>query len=258
MKYIGIRGHRGSGKKTIAYLLANTIEYLLQKKSLDEYKNTFKDWCKKIIENEHILKTAENEHVIIEGFGDGPKILLYMLTGISVEQMQDDYSKDHIVFNLRTFKQGNLGDEVCEDDLISAKEYFNQLQFGEEPKVINKDIWMTLRELILYFGIYVMQNTFGLNVWVKSLIANSSYYNCLYQDDVNGYKIYPDIKARTEITYIKDHGGIIIKVSHPGHIKRGGMDLLKGDSRYDYEVINQDNLEDTADQIFDIAKKIIG
>ena len=36
MNYIGIRGHRGAGKKTIAYLLGETINYILLKKKGDK------------------------------------------------------------------------------------------------------------------------------------------------------------------------------------------------------------------------------
>jgi hypothetical protein len=126
-----------------------------------------------------------------------------------------------------------------------------------DPEPLTDDVYMTLREFILYFGIYVMQNAFGRNVWVKSLIANNKYYNGLFQDDCNRYKIFPDIKASSEITYIKDKGGVIVKVSRPGHKKVGGMDLLRGDSRYDYEVVIDGELESLSSQILKIANEII-
>ena len=256
MKYIGIRGHRGSGKQTIAYLLANTLEYLIQKKDLAMFKEKFSEWCQYIIDDFEIARNIDCEHVIIEGFGDTPKILVYMLTGIPVSYMCSDFYKDNLVINLKTFEHKGV-DENFHAELITAKEYFEKLQFTTEPKSIMGDVWMTLREFIQYFGIYIMQNAMGLNVWVKSMIANKSYYDCLYQDDFKGYKIYYDVKARTEINYIKDLGGVIVKVSRPGHKKSGGMDLLRGDNRYDYEITNCENLINTADQILDIAKKII-
>lgn len=256
MKFIGIRGHRGSGKLTIAYLLANTLEFLIQGKKLDEYKENFSAWCQYVIEDKEIALNTNCDHVILEGFGDNPKMLIYMLTGIPMSYMGSDFYKDNIIINLKTFQHRNV-DESFHPDLTTAKEYFESISLTSEPKPLTKDVYMTLREFIQYFGVYVMQNAFGLNVWVKSMIANQSYYDCLYQDDFNGYKIFFDVKARTEITYVKDKGGVIVKVSRPGHEKAGGMDLLKGDSRYDYEITNTEHLEDIADQILSIAKKII-
>ena len=79
----------------------------------------------------------------------------------------------------------------------------------------------------------------------------------MFQDDCKRFKIFPDIKASSEITYIKDKGGVIIKVSRPGHKKAGGMDLLRGDSRYDYEVVIDGKLEDLSPQILKVAIDII-
>ena len=256
MKYIGVRGHRGSGKQTIAYLLANTLEYLIQKKDLTVFKEKFSEWCQYIIDDSEIIQNTDCDHVIMEGFGDNPKILVYMLTGIPLDYMRNDFYKDNITINLKTFEHKSI-DENFSPNLVTAKEYFEKLQFTTEPKPIAEDVWMTLREFIQYFGIYIMQNALGLNVWVKSMISNQNYYDCLYQDDFKGYKIYYDVKARTEINYIKDRGGVIVKVSRPGHKKTGGMDLLRGDNRYDYEITNCENLTDAADQILDVAKKII-
>lgn len=254
MKYIGIRGHRGSGKATMAYLLANTIEYLSSKRDMDEYKDNFDAWCTYVIDDEEIIYNTNCDHVIIESFGDGPKTFIYMLTGIPMCYLNSDFYKDNIVINLKTFEHKEINDDI---QLITAKDYFKNFKLSQEPEVISGDVWMTLREFIQYFGIYIMQNAFGLNVWIKSLNANSEYYNCLYPDDFNGYKIYCDVKAKSEVTYIKEHDGVIIKVNRPNHKKLGGMALLAGDNRYDYEITNPDNLQDAADQVLDIAKKIM-
>lgn len=258
MKYIGIRGHRGAGKSTIAYLLANTLEYLTNDHSYDDYEKYFNIWCDDIIADEGVTQRLNCQHVIIEGFGDTPKMLLFMLTGIPMHEMNSDYYKDHIIINLKDFSKKVIDDpiEYNEYDLITADEYFKHVILTEDPQPIKNNVWMTLRELILYFGIYVMQNAFGLNVWIKSLQANKEYFNGLFHDDQSGYKIFCDIKARSEISYIKEHDGIIIKVSRPDHKKNGGMNLLKGDSRYDYEITNCDNLKSIANQIWEIAKKI--
>lgn len=260
MKYIGIRGHRGAGKSTTAFLLANTIEFLLKKTPEDTYKESFEDWCQTIKEYPDIVYDVNCKHVIIEGFGDTPKMLLSMLTGIDLNDMNKSYNKDHILINLRNFSN-ILVDDIKEYNIKTAAEVYeirNNSQNPESPLPITEDTWITLREMILYFGIYVMQNFFGLNVWVKSLVANNRYFSCLFPDDCDDsqYKIFMDIKARSEVSYIKDHKGIIIKVSRPTNKKQGGMNLLVGNSVYDYE-INIDRLEDSWEQFIKISKQII-
>ena len=48
MNYIGIRGHRGAGKQTIAYLLGETIDYILSKKKTAEKKKEYIESIKMI------------------------------------------------------------------------------------------------------------------------------------------------------------------------------------------------------------------
>lgn len=258
MKYIGIRGHRGAGKNTIAYLLANTLNWISERSHAEDFHELFVRWCAEIKEDETRLDSLSLAWVIVEGFGDGPKMFVNMLTGIDFADMNNDWAKDHTVINIKDFTVNQFEDPQAElgSDLVTAKEYFEKLTFLSDPEPIQQNVYMTLRELILYFGIYVMQNAFGRNVWVKSLVANQKFFDGLYGDDVKGYKIYADIKARLEISYIYDRGGVIVKVSRPSHKKTGGMDLLKGDSRHDYAIEITGELEDLERTIYDIAKSI--
>ena len=260
MKYIGIRGHRGAGKNTVAYLLANTLDWIT--KSQDDngldFHDAFIQWCREIKEDETRIDNLALDWVIVEGFGDGPKVFVSMLTGIQFSDMNNDWAKDHIVINIKDFTNGTFDDPKAEfgDRLVTAQEYFEQFTCSADPEPVQQDVYMTLRELILYFGIYIMQNAFGRNVWVKAMIANQRFFDGLYGDDEKGYKIYSDIKARSEISYIYDRGGVIVKVSRPDHKKPGGMDLLRGDSRYDYTVDITGELEDLEQTIYNIAKNI--
>ena len=69
MKYIGIRGHRGAGKKSVTYLLGNTIEYLIMKeKNQNNIKTSFDDayntWVQHIMDDESIysLESSPASH----------------------------------------------------------------------------------------------------------------------------------------------------------------------------------------------------
>ena len=111
-KYIGIRGHRGSGKNTISFLLANTIQFLINNKiddlTLIEDNKLFnvlwRIWCDKIIENEQgALDEMNTNNVYLDSFGYNPKFLIELLTDIPHEYFNSDYYKDHVIINIYDF-----------------------------------------------------------------------------------------------------------------------------------------------------------
>lgn len=265
MNYIGIRGHRGAGKTTIAYLLGCTLDYMKSRSFNDDpilYKQKFIEWCEDIKSDPQCLNRVALTHVIFEEFGDTPKMVLSMITGIPLADMDNQYKKDHIIIDLRDFTTQMLDDEEIEnlsshDKIWTAVEYFDNIKYSKSPAAIREHTYMCLRELIVYFGVYVMQNALGLNVWIKSMQANHKFFTALFDDDQNNFKIFSDIKASSEITFLKEHNGIIINVSRPNNKKKGGMNLLVGDSRYDFSMTIDCELEDLWNEVYVLATQII-
>lgn len=261
MNYIGIRGHRGAGKQTVAYLLGNTLDYLLDKKKManeidsGEFNNFFIQKCNDIINNENIIDDTDLKKVYFDSFGDSPKTFCSLLLGCDPKLTYNDYYKDHIIINIKDFSY-KLYDYIPNNiKCLSAEELYKMFNNNTEPSVILKDTYTTLREFIMYFGREVMQRYFGLNVWIKTLKMNEERYSETYNDS-NYYKIYMDIKFPSEVTYIKDKKGIIIKVSRPKY-KKNGADRLAHDDRYDYDVVIGNNLYDLKQTILNIANEII-
>ena len=120
-----------------------------------------------------------------------------------------------------------------------------------------KNIYISLREFILYFGLDVMQRFFGRNVWVKSLRVNTEMLDKFY-DGKGMYKIYMDLKTPAEATYIKQQNGLIVNVVRPGHKKgQSGLERLGRDDRIDYSIEINGDLRETKIDIVNIAKDII-
>jgi hypothetical protein len=263
MNYIGIRGHRGAGKNTVAYLLGNTLEYLINNSNnyLKISKNQeicelFQTWCDEIVNDERIIHEISLDNIYFESFGDTLKILVQMILGCSQDILYSDYHKDHVVVNLRDFSYKTY-DEIPQDiKLWTAEELYKEMPKNCAPITITRNIFLSLREFILYFGKEVMQRYFGLDVWVKALKTTRELFD--NTNDLKSYKIYTDLKTPGEVTYIRKNGGLIIKVSRPDHKKQlKGIDRLSQDNRYDFEVVIGDNLYDIIDQIIDIADKIL-
>ena len=257
MKYVGIRGHRGAGKTTISYLLGNTINYLVKHPEEELSDDLYRIWCDDIIKDEKIIHECGLDYVYFESFSDILKLWVKLLLGCPTDYMYDDYYKDHMVINLKDFSY-KIYDEVPTTLVLHThSEMYELMPKDKFPTTITKNIYLSLREFIMYFGLEIMQRFFGANVWVKSLKSSSEFYNSLF-DDPNSYKLFIDVKTPAEVTYIKNNGGKIIKVSRPGYKKNSkGLDKLSQDNRFDYEIVVNGDLYNTKQIILEISKQLI-
>ena len=106
MNYIGIRGHRGSGKKTIAYLLGCAIEYTISPNlfPLDRDRSAiFKVWCDNVMNDEYITSHSNLKHIYFSAFKETPELLTELLFGFTGDVTFDDFHKDHTILNLKDF-----------------------------------------------------------------------------------------------------------------------------------------------------------
>ncbi len=259
-KLIGIRGHRGAGKDSVAYLIGCTLGFIdeserLEIKSQEDYIKHFNimynDAVKALVDNkEQAFGEFDWDRVYFDSFGDAPKVMIQQLLGCEPKYVWDEYWKDHAVVNLRTFHIEEV-DELPEDliDPSTMMSYCPSfLERSEDP------CKMSMRDFILYFGQSVMQKYFGQDVWVKSTAMNDKMNEEYFED---GIRIYTDIKAPTELTYLIDRHAVIINVERRGYKKRGGLDLLKDDTRWDYNVqIKGNDLMSIKDDILKIAENI--
>jgi hypothetical protein len=162
-----------------------------------------------------------------------------------------------MVINLKDFSY-KIYDEIPQNlKLYTHEELYSVMPKDRAPITITKNIYINLRNFIMYFGLEIMQRFFGANVWVKSLKSSSEFYNSIFNEE-NSIKIFIDIKTPGEVTYIKNNNGIVIKVSRPQHKKPSkGIDKLSQDNRFDYEIIVDKELYDTKENILNISKRIL-
>lgn len=254
MKYIGIRGHKGAGKTLISYVLGNTIEYIIQNNS-NPNRPTFNKWVDEIIDNENIINENALTHVYFDSFGDVVKTFVSLLIGCDMSKLQHDYCKDHILINMRTFKWEEY--ETIPDKLpmVTPDKLFRAFsKCGGNPAPL-PDVYMSLRDFIMYFGHNVMKGFLGIDVWIKSMQQNVIFENIF---DDKSYKIYRDVKMSSEITYIKNEKqGVIVKVVRPGVTEKSKVDNLTNDRRYDYLIRVKSDVHDIYDEVIGICNDII-
>lgn len=244
-KYIGIRGHRGAGKQTVAYLLGTCIDYYIQHKSFDGFDDVYKQAVDRVHQDENFLPEADFRRVQFVGFADNPKIMLAQLIGVPTEWMWNDWMKDSVFVDMKSFEIHRCKDKLemyhWKGRSVTAAELADK-----ENKDFDSKVWISLRELIIYFGKYTMQHMFGQNVWIKSLNANQGDMEKFYADNKTVYRIFVDCKFKSEITYIYNNNGTVIDLSRPECVKDNSeiSDELEGDDRFDLRIeLEPDNLE---------------
>lgn len=263
MKYIGITGHKGSGKKSIAVLLGNTIDLIetLKEEAIVEFDQQYKRWVDVIMDygNELPEELCNMKYVYIDSFGDVLRSIVQMLLGIEHSDMIDDYKKEHTIVNMKDFTT-MLVDDPSRYPLCTAKAVFTsrtELVDANDPMPFYNDTYLTLREFIYYVGRLVMQNYLGLNVWIKTLQANSSMFGNIFDND-NSYRIYYDTKTTSEVSYIKENGGILIRIDRPHNLKVSKIiENLKNCAKYDYNIKIDGDLMSIKQYIWEIASQIV-
>ena len=227
--YIGVRGHRGAGKPTVSFLLAGTIEWYIEKRSFDE---EFEEFYQSLIDDiknnpDDFICSRQFDYVYLESFSDTQRVMCSMLLGIDIDNFYSEYSKDHLKVHLSDLAVSEVEDT---DYLFTAESLLTQRHSGP----YENDLYMSLREFCSYYSLG-MQKLMGSEVWIHSL----------EKSETNGreygtpFKIFYDVKLPSEVSYIVERDGYIVKVLRPKH-KKGSTSLsskLDNDNRVDFEVL---------------------
>lgn len=247
MNYIGITGHRGSGKTSIGYLIGNTIDSIMRGYSKDEISDYFKEWCETIKKNNNAIYDCCLDYVYFDEFGEMPKSFVAQLLSIDMSVLDSDTLKDRMYVNMRDFKLYTYDKSF---KVLTAKE-LEEYTKANSPKKW-KDIYISLRHFMAYFSVNIMQKLFGADVWLKTRLTNDSKYG----EVENGYKIFSDVKLKDEINYIKDKGGVLIKTIRPSHKKsnKGITNIEDVDSNY--TVNTEGELIDLFEMVYNLSKEI--
>lgn len=240
MKYIGITGHRGSGKTSTAYLLGNILDCLKHGRSKEAIKMYYTDWCGKIKNNQNAIYDCALDYIYFDEFGEMPKSFVAQLLSIDMSVLDNDTMKDTMYVNLNDFKLYSREDHFCVVDS-------NWLLLNKSDECLGAPVYMPLREFVKCFSIDIMQNIFGSNVWLKVLKVNDSRWN----EPDSGWRVFSDVKTTDEIEYIKNKQGMLIRTKHPSNKKS-----KKGITNI--ENCNPDYIIDTSGELIDLFDSIYG
>lgn len=250
MQYIGILGHRGSGKTSVSYLLGCCLEYMKRGYTKEQLSAKYSTWCNNIKTSPNAIYDDCWDYVYFDSFGETPNSFVAQLLGIDMSILDNDTLKDSMYVNLKDF---TLHTNVDENSIVTSKEYLATVKL-DKPKCIrrvNTDSYMTIRDFVSMFSIDIMQRYYGTNVWIKSRIRSDAQYNydC-------GWRIFSDVKTGDEFLYISEKNGILIRVQRPSNKKKNkGITNIESEHA-DYEIVIETDITDLFEEIYKIAKDI--
>jgi hypothetical protein len=248
MKYIGITGHRGSGKNTTAYLLGNILERIRRGQSKESIEIVFPKWCETIRKDNNAIYDTSLYFVYFDEFGELPKSMVSQLLGIDMGILDNDFMKDNMYVNLKDF---TLHRDVVEN-VVDSAEVLSYVNKGKTQLVMNRNRYISLREFVKMFSVDIMQKIFGTNVWLKSRHRQNEQYG----EVEDGWRIFTDVKIGDELLYIKDKNGVIIEVNRPVNRKKdNGISNIKG-VNVDYNITIMTDISEMFEDLYKIAKDI--
>ncbi len=165
-KVISILGKKGHGKDYISELIAEKL------------KNEF---------NVEIKRLA---------FADRLKEMLNLLTGIELGLFYSQVFKNKYMINLRNFEVSEIDYRVS---TVSSKS-FNEDLFKQF------DVWISIRELLQYFGTDIMQKAFGKQVWINATLKGI---------EENKINIFTDTRFISEYKALKSEDAFTVRIHNP-------------------------------------------
>ena len=221
--YIGLNGLAGSGKDTVAKMIRVILGH--KDLSLDECMEIYKqNYYNPWISATHSKITDGSDNVFCIAFADQLKSICSTIFGIPLERFYQNKATAWICMN-KDFQYTEIKPE--DSQIMTADEYYcnvANITNESEPK------WMSLREILVYVGTYVLQEDINKKIFVN--VVNNIINEKALNNDVLEYVIITDIRFLHEIEYIRKHNGVTIS------IQRDGIEAL--DNIAEHELDNED------------------
>lgn len=226
--YIGLNGYAGAGKDTVAKMLKvclNNFEMTLEQCKqyyFSVYTNPTQSAT--YIQNDNDLLSKEKNHVLCIAYADQLKEICAKIFGIPRQRFYQNKSTAWICMNDK-FQYTEIKPD--DNNIVTAEEYYYSISSigNNETK-----LWMSLREILVYIGTYVLQQSINKEIFVN-IVRN--YIKEEQRRNPNlKYVIVTDNRFSHELNYIHENNGITIT------IVRNNIEQLDNVAEHDLDDVN--------------------
>lgn len=243
--YIGLNGLAGSGKDTVAKMLnVMLMKQWVDIESCRNFYNNFYDKPNASASYYEKYKGA-NEQVLCIAFADQLKTICADIFGIDLRCFYFNKSTAWICIN-----KGFEYTEIRPENVISCEDYFYNISSYKDS---DTKYWMSLRDILVYVGTYVLQQDLNRNVFVNTV--SNKIKTCNLSNHNLKYVIVTDVRFQHELEYIKKNNGLTIKIVRNNIIQLDNIaehDLDDEDS-YDFIIENNEGYDELFQQIWDLV-----
>ena len=246
--YIGLNGLAGSGKDTVAKMLKTILSK--QWESLEECKTYYFSRYTNPTQSATFPQSSDDidSPVMCIAYADQLKEICSTIFGIPVQRFYQNKSNAWICINDK-FQYTEIKPQ--DGNILTAEEYYYDLSEISE----NSDIkyWMSLREILVYVGTYVLQQSINKQVFVnivRNKIREEQHKNHNLQ-----YIIVTDHRFVHELEYIHENHGITITINRNSvqQLDNIAEHDLDDEEEYDYIIDNSGSYDELFKTIWDIV-----
>lgn len=245
--YIGLNGYAGAGKDTVAKMIAYILNYhVAYNRNLSDVTSAYDAFMYRFNPDE---SATENENYSLNSysiaFADQLKEVCSKIMYIPLDYFYHNKGNSWVCIN-KGFEFTESKPE--QSQIITASDYY----YGKDSYLHNNDkFYMSLRELLVYVGTYVLQDTLGKNVFINIVnkkIQEKNAKRCI------DYVICTDVRFLHEFDYIKKNNGIMINIVRDSVEQMSNVaehDLDDQDD-FDYTIENNGDYEDLFTQVWNM------
>jgi len=243
--YIGLNGLAGSGKDTVAKML--NVMLMKQWSSYESCKDFYDNFYDKPNASATYYEKYKDgtSQVICIAFADQLKYICAAIFGIDLRCFYFNKSTAWICIN-----KGFEYTEIRPDNVISCEEYYYNISEYQDS---DTKYWMSLRDILVYVGTYMLQQDLNKKVFVNN-VSNQIKNEYLNNHNLK-YAIVTDVRFTHELEYIQKNNGITIKIVRNTVVQLPNIaehDLDDEDS-YDFIIENNEGYDELFKQIWDLV-----
>lgn len=247
--YIGIHGYAGSGKDTVTKMIRTILSRMWS--SLDDCK----EYYKKIYTDPTISATYELQedmlanNVYCIAFADQLKSICSAIFGIPTGRFYMNKNTAWVCIN-KNFKYTEIRPIGANDKIVTAEDYYDN--YSAYSSDTNISYYMSLRELLVYVGTYVLQHNINQNIFVN--VVNNIINTQIRSHDELDYIICTDVRFMHEYQFIRSKNGIIIDVTRNNveQLDNVAEHDLDDFNNYDFVIDNSGTYDDLFEQVWDM------
>jgi len=246
--YIGLNGLAGSGKDTVAKMLKTILSK--EWESLEVCKEYYFSRYTNPTQSATFPPNADDKNSLVMciAYADQLKEICSTIFGIPVQRFYQNKSNAWICMNDK-FQYTEIKPD--EETIVTAEEYYYNLT-GYSTDNTNK-YWMSLREVLVYVGTYVLQQSVNKQIFVN--IVRNKIREEQYKNHNLKYVIVTDHRFLHELEYIKENNGITITINRNSVTQLDNIAEhdLDDNEDYDYIIDNSGTYDELFKTVWDIV-----